>query len=290
MCPRRSASPDSLPTPFLKWVGGKGQLLPELLARIPREFSGYHEPFLGGGALFFALTRKGILRGKKVHLSDSNEELVSTYQAIQDDVEAVIESLQQFQYDRDQFYEVRAWDWKALPPPLAAARMIYLNRTGFNGLYRVNSKGGFNVPFGRYNKPRICDAENLRAVAKALRGAKLRNASFEEAVRRTRKGDLVYFDPPYEPVSRTSNFVAYARQGFGREDQERLASEFERLDRKGVMVMLSNSSAAWVKNRYRQFEEVQASRLVNAKATGRGRVAEVIVTSYPVRAAGAGEG
>jgi DNA adenine methylase len=284
MCPRRSSSPDSLPTPFLKWVGGKGQLLPELLTRLPTEFRDYHEPFLGGGALFFALFRKGLLRGRRVRLSDSNEELVRTYQAIQDNVVAVIESLQQFHYDRDQFYEVRAWDWRTLEPPLAAARMIYLNRTGFNGLYRVNSKGGFNVPFGRYKNPRICDAPNLRAVSQALRSVDLSIAPFEKASRRVKKDDLVYFDPPYEPLSRTSSFVAYARQGFGREDQERLAGVFEALAEKGAKVVLSNSGAAWVQDRYSAFTllEVWASRLVNARSESRGPVAEVIVTSYPV--------
>jgi DNA adenine methylase len=255
---------------------------------MPTTFGAYHELFVGGGALFFSLYRQGKLERKRVTLADRNLELITAYRALQEDCEGVIEALQQFRYLKEQFYEVRAWDWRSLQAPLAAARMIYLNRTGFNGLYRVNSKGGFNVPFGRHKKPRICNQENLRAVSKALQGVELLEAPFEEAARRVRRGDFVYCDPPYVPLSSTAFFVAYSQGGFDLEDQERLALSFERLAKKGAKVMLSNSSAPWVTRRYKgkHIHQVLAVRNVNSKVDQRGPVAEVIVTSYPVAASG----
>jgi DNA adenine methylase len=282
---RRKRSSENLPAPFLKWAGGKGQLLCELLSHLPQRFNNYHEPFLGGGALFFGLARSGLLDGRTAYLSDTNPELIATYRAIQSDVTAVISALRSHRHDRDEYYRVRAQDWRALPASEAAARMIFLNRTGFNGLYRVNNKGRFNVPFGRYKNPTVCDEENLLAASRALRGVKLALESFEHVVSRARRGDLVYFDPPYVPISRTASFVSYAPGGFSVEDQERLARTFEELKRRGVNVMLSNSSAPWVRERYRNhyLTEVMARRNVNSKGDRRGPVKELLVTSYRVQ-------
>ncbi|MBW2703938.1 MAG: DNA adenine methylase [Deltaproteobacteria bacterium] len=267
------------PGPFLKWVGGKRQILPALLAHRPTEFKAYHEPFAGGGALFFALQRAGLLSTRRNSLTDVNAELVGTYRAIQDDVEIVIKALEQHRYDKKYFYKVRDWEPNDLDPAEQAARMIFLNRAGFNGLYRVNSKGKFNVPFGSYKNPRICDHENLRAVHHALDGIKIPCESFKRITARAKAGDFVYFDPPYVPVSDTANFVSYAKNGFSMADQEELAETFAKLVNKGVFVLLSNSDTQPVRRMYADFriETVQASRMVNARSDRRGPVTEVMV-------------
>jgi len=220
-----------------------------------------------------------------VSLADLNAELVLTYGAVRDEPGRVIEELasHKLRYDSKLFYELRKRNWRELSRAEAAARMIFLNRTGYNGLYRVNSKGEFNVPFGRYKNPRICDVENLTAASLALQAATLYQSSFEEVSKRARKGDLVYFDPPYVPLTSTANFVSYTSVGFSMEDQEKLADLFDNLSRRGVLVMLSNSSDAWVLERYKQYSvsRVLARRRVNSRADKRGPVAEVIVTSYP---------
>ena len=278
----RNVNGKALPRPFLKWAGGKGQLVDELLELAPKRFKAYHEPFTGGGALFFALQRAERLDVKEVHLSDINGELVATYGAIREDVQSVIRHLVKHKYDRDLYYKVRAWDPRKLKPAKLAARMIFLNKTGFNGLYRVNSKGQFNVPFGRYKNPMICDRDNLKAVSKALRQVKLHQESFEKVLDRAKRGDFVYFDPPYVPLSETANFVGYAQNGFGVSDQERLAEVFARLARRGVRVMLSNSDTPWVQDHYKGFRQVKvmAKRLVNTRADRRGPISELVVLSF----------
>lgn len=278
--PRHAAK--DRPHPFVKWVGGKGQLVAELLERAPLEFGGYHEPFVGGGALFFALQRAGRLAGKQVVLSDVNQELIDAYCAIRDQVEAVIRQLRTHRYDHDHFYEVRGWDPATLAPAKNAARLIFLNKTGFNGLYRVNSKGKFNVPFGRYKNPLICDAVNLRAVSVALAGVEILCQPFTQAAARARKGDFVYFDPPYVPLSSTAYFTAYARNGFGPADQLRLADAFAGLAKRGVRVMLSNSDTPDVHTLYKGFrlDTVQARRNVNSRQDRRGPVGELIVLGH----------
>jgi len=276
---RRATGAREPPRPFLKWAGGKTQLVPELLARLPRRFGAYHEPFVGGGALFFALHRAGRLDERRVLLSDVNAELIDTYCAIRSLVSQVIERLAEHRYDRDHFYRVRAQQPEELKLVERAARMIYLNRCGFNGLYRVNAAGRFNVPFGRYSNPRICDAENLRAVARALRGVGLECTPFERVAERAAPGDVVYFDPPYVPLSTTARFTSYARDGFGPAEQQRLAEVFAALAGRGVGVMLSNSDAPLVHELYAGFrrDTVQARRAVNSRKDRRGPVGELLV-------------
>ncbi len=220
------------PRPFLKWACGKTALLEVLLSAAPREFHVYYEPFLGGGALFFALYRQGRIR--QAVLGDINRELIDAYRALQTDVEAVIRVLDQYPYSEAFYYTLREVDPWSLPLAERVARMIYLNKTCYNGLYRVNRAGKFNVPFGRYKNPNYKDFANLRAVARALQHARLVCASFEEVVADAQAGDFVYFDPPYHPLSRTARFTEYARGGFGREDQEKLAEVFRELASRGV--------------------------------------------------------
>ncbi len=265
--------------PLLKWVGGKGQLVSELIRLVPKKFGSYYEPFAGGAALFFAMYRQGLLEGKQSVLSDINEELIDTYTSIREDVESVIKKLRTFRYDKDQFYKIRAQTPDALALPERAARMIYLNRTCFNGLYRVNSQGAFNVPFGRFTNPTICDADNLRAVSLAFKDAELRCQPFSAVLNSARKNDFVYFDPPYVPVSETAKFVSYVSSGFGLKDQEELAKVFSKLNEKGVKVMQSNSNTEWVNKHYQKFKRllVNARRSVNSRGDRRGAIQELII-------------
>lgn len=266
---------DDTPRPFLKWAGGKRQILPTLLARLP-DFPGcYFEPFVGAGALFFALGPKSAV------LNDSNARLVATYRAVRDDPEGVIARLGRMRYDREFYYRVRAMDVDGLPDVEVAAWMIYLNRAGFNGLYRVNSAGRFNVPFGRYANPVICDAENLRACSRLLQRADIRCGDFADAVQDARPGDFVYFDPPYVPLSRSANFTAYTAGGFGMRDQERLRDLARDLKARGVAILLSNSGAPLVRELYLdgfRVEEVLAGRAINSRADRRGDVVELLVS------------
>ena len=274
--------PREMPRPFLKWAGGKSALLDVLLRAAPETFNTYYEPFLGGGALFFGLYRAGRLQ--RAVLSDINPELVDTYQALRADVEAVIRVLESYPYSKDFYYSLREVDPWSLPLAERAARMIYLNKTCYNGLYRVNRAGKFNVPFGRYKNPNYRDVANLRAVAEALQCATLVCASFEDVVSQAQAGDFVYFDPPYAPLSQTARFTEYARGGFRREDQQRLAVVFRELAERGVWVMLSNSDTPFIRELYQDFviTRVHAPRYINSKPSRRGPQAEVLVTNYPV--------
>lgn len=266
----------------MKWAGGKRQILTEFERFYPRKFERYHEPFVGGGAVFFDMVARGMdMRGRAV-LSDSNGELINCYKAIQKDVEKLIESLERHIYEKDYYYSMRDVDPAELEPVERASRTIYLNKTGFNGLYRVNSKGKFNVPFGRHKNPKICDADNLRACSLALREIDLKCMPFPRVLETVSSGDFVYFDPPYIPVSPTAYFTAYQEKGFGAEHQERLAEVFDELARKGVHVMLSNSDVPWIRERYRKYKMhfIKARRGINRDSLGRGPVAEVVVTSY----------
>jgi DNA adenine methylase len=266
----------------VKWCGGKTFLLPEILKRLPAKINTYYEPFVGGGAVFFALAAEG--RFKRAVIGDVNEELMITYEAIAQDVDAVIRALKKHVYEEAYYYAVRAQKPRTIAA--RAARCIYLNKTGFNGLYRVNRKGEFNVPFGRYTNPKICDEENLRAVAAVLRvsaphvGVHVMCLDFEKTVLPAKSGDVVYIDPPYLPVSVTANFTTYTAGGFGLADQTRLRDVAKKLDASGVRVLLSNSDTPLTRKLYRGFkiEEVQAPRRVNSKGGKRGNVGELLIS------------
>ena len=266
------------PRPFLKWAGGKRQLLPQLLQLVPASFNDYHEPFVGGGALFFALAQS--LRRVRATIHDANARLIRAYRAIQEDVEAVIALLASYPHERAFYEETRRRDVDLANDVEMAAWMIYLNKTCYNGLYRVNADGHFNVPFGNYKNPTICDAENLRACAKALMDVELHWADFSYVVQQARKGDLVYFDPPYVPLSVTSAFTSYTAGGFGPADQKRLRNVARQLKRRGVHVLLSNSDTPQVRELYAQGfhrRRVQATRTISSKADRRGKIDELII-------------
>lgn len=273
-----------IPRPFLKWAGGKTQLIDQLLLRLPYSFAVYHEPFLGGGALFFALFRKKKIT--RAILSDINPELIDTYIAIRDHVREVISLLADFPHNEQFYYEIRARDpWK-MGLSERAARMIYLNKTGYNGLYRVNQKGQFNVPFGRYKSPDYCNVENLMAVSLALRDVDLLVSPFDDVLKRAKGGDFVYFDPPYAPISRTANFTSYHSSGFSDDDQRRLCDVCQQLAEALVSVMVSNSNAPIIKTLYTRSRgfyvgEVLANRAINSNASRRGKLTELIITTYP---------
>jgi DNA adenine methylase len=267
---------DRSPRPFLKWVGGKGQILGEIRQFYPAELNKYYEPFVGGGAVFFDLLPK------KAIISDSNKELINCYKIVKSKVEELIETLQEYVYDKERYYAVREEDPSKLDPVARAARTIYLNRTGFNGLYRVNQKGKFNVPFGRHTNPTICDETNLRGCSKALKRITLRSASFEKVLSDAEPDDFVYFDPPYIPVSDTSYFTSYQKSGFGMDNQEKLACVFEELAQRGVKVLLSNSDVPWMHDRFHKFNihTLFALRSINSNTKKRGAVSEVLISSY----------
>lgn len=263
--------------PVLKWVGGKRQLLPELLARLPQSFDAYHEPFVGGGALFYELTAQGRITG--ACLSDANPSLIDVYMGLRDYVDEVIALLRGHVYERDHYYRVRATDPADLSLPERAARVIYLNKTCYNGLYRENRRGEFNVPFGRYRNPTICDEPNLRAASRALQGVDIGRRHYSTVLNYAQPGDFVYFDPPYHPLSATANFTTYDRRGFGPDDQRQLRDVFAALAERGVRALLSNSDTPFIRELYDGFaiDRVFVARAVNSRANGRGKVAEVIV-------------
>jgi DNA adenine methylase len=273
--------------PPLKWVGGKGKLLPELRKRMPEKIGRYFEPFFGGGALFFdALPQVA-------SINDINADLVNVYRQLVDQLDDVLWLLGEHKkchvdpgfYDlmRARFNEN---DFHGSPKKILACRaaaFIYLNKTCFNGLYRVNLDGKFNVPKGKYKNPAICNEKALRAASEALVGAQLTGSSFEESSCYATRGDFVYFDPPYVPVSRTSSFTSYTDGGFGITEQHLLADHARTLKRRGVKVMLSNSDTQIVRELYQDdfvIETVMAGRAINSKATARGKVREVIIRSY----------
>ena len=262
--------------PFVKWAGGKSQLLDELVPRVPDSYGTYYEPFVGGGALFFALSPT------RAVLSDMNEELVNVYVVLRDSVEEVIDLLKTYPMDKDFYYRLRAVEPSELSPVQRACRFIYLNKTCYNGLYRVNSKGRFNVPYGRYRNRTICDEVGLRQASRTLKGVTIMAADFEESVRSATGGDFVYFDPPYHPLSESSNFTGYIPDGFGDVEQSRLARVARELSARGVYVMISNSDTEFVRSLYAGFriERVWARRSINCKQDRRGPVSELIITNY----------
>jgi DNA adenine methylase len=274
--------------PFLKWAGGKTQLLAPVAARLPERIEGtYFEPFLGGGAVFFHLRAEGRLRGA-VRLSDANPLLVAAFVAVRDEPDAVIAHLEEHRARhaadaRRHYYAVRADE--PATPAARAARLLYLNKTCYNGLWRVNSKGRFNVPIGRYARPSILDEPNLRAASAALAGTSIRCEPFEKALAKATGGDVAYLDPPYEPLNTTSSFTAYTAARFGRDDQERLADACRRLAARGGTFLLSNSDHRFLRDLYRArgflVETVSARRAINSVAGKRGAVKELLVRPGP---------
>jgi len=300
--------------PFLKWAGGKRQLVPELRRFIPPRFGQYFEPFVGSGALFFDLASKGDISGQRVWLTDVNHDLLGTYYALATQPEPVIAALQQHERlhraaPREHYYRVRDEIFNpsrrrlfdaAVPvfpieqySPTLAAMFIYLNRTGFNGLFRLNSRGSFNVPAGRYTNPRICNSDNLRAVADVLGAPAVTVAygSFESVLAQAQRGDLLYFDPPYAPVSTTANFTAYTAARFRDDDQRRLQEVTIELAERGCHVVVSNSTAPIIGELYKTNRDarraglrahtVSARRAINSKAGLRGDVGEYIISNVP---------
>jgi DNA adenine methylase len=268
--------------PFVKWAGGKGRLLSQLRPLLPSQAPRMRhvEPFVGGGALFFSRQPRRAL------LTDINPALVGTYVAIRDDVNGVISALRALaaRHSKESYYAVRQRYNRSPRVATAkrAAMFIYLNKTCFNGLHRVNRKGEFNVPVGSYKNPRILNEEGLKAASEQLQGAQLRCAPFEALLEDAKPGDFIYFDPPYEPVSETASFTSYSSGGFSRDDQTRLRDVFKALDRRGCKLMLSNSDVPFIRELYGDFriDTVAAPRAINCDASKRGRVSEVVVRNY----------
>ncbi len=268
--------------PVLKWAGGKRRLVERIVERLPPRIDTYYEPFVGGAAVFFELVRKG--KFARAVLCDRNQDIIAVYQALKQDVEAVIRLLSKYRYEEEEYYRVRAQKPRGLYQ--RAARIIYLNKTGYNGLYRVNRSGQFNVPFGRHKSPLICDKDNLRAASRALEHAEIVQDDFEAVCSRARPSDAVYLDPPYLPVSKTANFAAYDSLPFGVDEHKRLAKVFRALGKRRVCAVLSNSSTPATREIFGVFhhEEVDVKRPINSDATRRGPVKELLVyTPGPAR-------
>ncbi len=263
--------------PFLKWAGGKNKLIQQYIPYFPKEFKTYYEPFLGGAAVFF------YLNPASATLTDINAELINAYRCVRDNVEELIEILEvhQLRHCKDYYYNIR--QCKGVTNVEKAARLIYLNKTCFNGLYRENSKGEFNVPIGKYKNPKICNPVLLRSVSAALQNAQINVRPFEDILNYVNSSDdFVYFDPPYHPLSPTSNFTAYSRYSFSQDDQIRLKQVFAELAERGVKVMLSNSDCKFIRTLYSDFNinSILAARLINSDIMKRGKISEVLITSY----------
>jgi DNA adenine methylase len=278
------------PIPFLKWAGGKRKLSHLIISAFPHDFdpkvNRYFEPFIGGGALTFALgnqNSKIYVPGKNLYINDMNPDLVNTYKIIRDDVDSLVYELKKFEKlnNADSFYEIRGTFYN--DKVSQAARFIYLNKTCFNGLWRVNSNGFFNVPFGRYKNPNILDTENLRLCSKRLQKSKISHGDYVKAVSKAVKGDVVYFDPPYIPLTKTAAFSQYAKEDFGLSDQETLALTIKMLTARGVRVILSNSDTPLTRKifgRHLVLRQILVARTISAQASTRKSVYEVIGTNY----------
>lgn len=272
--------------PFVKWAGGKTQLIDKIKIYMPKQYNTYYEPFLGGGALFFHLMPEEAV------VSDFNEELINSYRCFQDinDFSLMIEEILKHQklHNEEYYYQVRAMDrqynYRKLPRYVQAARLIYLNKACFNGLYRVNSKGYFNVPFGKKEVVNAYDQELFDNIHEYLSNPKIKitQGDFEKTVESAKSGDFVYFDPPYDPFENQNNFTTYTENSFGKAEQKRLADVFKQLHSKGVYVMLSNHNTEFIRSLYSEFNIniIQARRNINSKGTSRGFVEEVIITNY----------
>ncbi|MEL6552421.1 MAG: DNA adenine methylase [Cyanobacteria bacterium J06621_11] len=271
--------------PFLKWAGGKARLIDQYKPFLPTEYDRYHEPFLGGGALFFYLAPQLKALGRRAFLSDLNPELVNVYTCVRNQVDGLIERLRVHQqaHCETHYYEVRSQLKTDETDPIdRAARFIYLNKTCFNGLYRENSKGLFNVPMGRYKKPKICAPDLLRAASAALQLADISERPFAAVIERAvDERDFVYFDPPYHPLSETSNFTGYSRYRFGEKEQRELKEVMVWLRDRQVSLLTSNSDCPFIRDLYKDFaiETITAARSINSKASKRGKITEVLAVS-----------
>lgn len=272
-----------LAAPVLKWVGGKRQLMDEIRQLVPKSYTTYYEPFIGGGAVLFDL------QPDKAVVNDINGELINLYEIIKNDVDALIEDLKRHENTSEYFYNIRELDrnkevYEGLSSVEKASRIVYLNKTCFNGLFRVNKAGEFNTPFGKYKNPNIVDEVTLRAVNKYFNRAKIKitNNDFEECLKGIRKGSFVYLDPPYDPVSNSANFTGYDKGGFNRDEQVRLKKICDKLNKRGVKFLLSNSSTDFIKELYKEYDIriVKAKRAINSNGDSRGDVDEVLIRNY----------
>ena len=277
---------NKLVTPVVKWVGGKRQLLPEIKKYAPKKFNTYFEPFVGGGAVLFEL------QPNQAIVNDINKELINVYSVIQNNVDELIETLSnqnEYSNTSDCYYRVRELDrepkkYNKLTGIERAARILYLNKTCYNGLYRVNSMGEFNSPFGSYKNPNIVNEVTLKAVSKYFNeyNIKFLNGDFEKVLKTAKKGDFVYFDPPYAPISKTSNFTGYNENGFGENEQIRLKEVCDSLNKKGVKFLLSNSDCEFIRDLYRDYNiaTIKAKRAINSNGNNRGAISEVLIRNY----------
>lgn len=271
----------NVPT-FVKWAGGKKQLIEQFKSFFPKKINRYFEPFVGGGAVAFYIIRN--YNPEEIIISDNNKELINAYEIIKDNVTELINLLKEYkkEHSRETYYKIRSQDPKCLSKIHRAARFIYLNKTCFNGLYRVNSKGQFNVPMGSYKNPTVCQEKNLKEISKLLKNVKIKTMSFEKIVNYAEKDDFIYFDPPYYPLKKGKSFTTYTKDNFLEKEQRRLAEVFNKLAIKDCKVMLSNSDTDFIKNLYKEhrINIVKASRMINSDGSGRGKINELVITNY----------
>lgn len=281
----RSYIPNVGVSPIVKWAGGKRQLLPQLTKLLPPKFNVYYEPFVGGGALLTNLFNRKLIT--RAIVSDTNADLINLYKTIKREPNSLRNELRRLDLNNssDSYYAIREeFNQTSLFTPRKAALFLYLNHFGFNGIWRVNFRGKFNVPFGRHNNPNIPSIEKIMEFSKMLKKVTLLNKSFEYATMKAKKGDFVYFDPPYLPISKTACFTDYTSQGFTIEDQLRLAENFKKLNTKGVRIILSNSDVPEIEELYKGFnlQHVTVNRTINSNANKRTGFKEVIITNYKV--------
>ena len=271
--------------PFVKWAGGKRGLLKQILPLFPKEFNSYYEPFVGGGAVFFELFSRGLLKDKRVILSDINKELINTYKVIRDTPCKLIKELEKYkkQHNKEFYYKIRELDRKEDFSKLSnlekATRFIYLNKTCFNGLYRVNKKGYFNTPIGSYKNPNIADKDVILSASEALQDIEILHQPFNKILKYANRDDLVYFDPPYYPLNDTSNFTSYNSNCFLEDEQFELFEVFDALTDRGVKLVQSNSDTDFIKDLYKKYDIqiVNANRFINSKSNNRGKITEVLI-------------
>lgn len=270
--------------PVVKWVGGKRQLMSDIKRHLPENFNSYYEPFIGGGAVLFNI------QPSKAFISDTNAELINLYRVIRDTPQELLKDLQTHLNEEEYFYDLRSKDrnediWNRMTEIQRASRLIFLNKTCFNGLYRVNNSGEFNAPFGRYKNPRIADDVTINAVSKYFNSSdtKILHGDYQAAVTTAQKGDFVYFDPPYDPVSQSANFTGYTSGGFDRTEQTRLKEVCDHLTKKNVHILVSNSATDFIKTLYSsnkyKVSEIKARRAINSNGKDRGEVAEVLISN-----------